>query len=334
MAAEDRGVSHGPAYFLISVSTHENLELCIRYGLAGFLGGENGAWTFCDVAEGDFVSFLYGARAHNLYRVARREALCDAEVLPPWKPLTFRESRKVYAFPFRLHLEPIREFTESLVRAEFAYVAENLLLRGGYRKTHFQADQTTLQSVSEMGSRPKASIVPLDLPEHKSFIPRFTRNAKLAHTPETCRFKEPILQAAIRRYLSCTESLQALLDCLRLDAQAVTIEVLGEKALPQGFVDLLLKRRVPLGSSWKVPIEVKTKRAGRKDLDQLQDYMRELGTDCPAGILVAAGFGRQLARQAANQGVRLLQYSLKCDLSKAPTFEELWRGMSLELMKD
>ena len=330
MAAEDRRVSHGPAYFLISVSTHENLELCIRYGLAGFLSGENGAWTFCEVAEGDFVSFLYGAKAHNLYRVARRDALCGAEKLPPWSPLTFRESGKVYAFPFRLHLELIREFTESLVRAEFAYVAENLLLRGGYRKTHFQADQTTLQSASEMGNRSGATIDPLDLPEHKSFILKFTRNAKLACAPEICRFKEPILQAAIRRHLSSTEKLQGLLDCLNMDARAEALEILGEKALPQGFIDLLLKRRVPLGSSWKVPIEVKTKQAGQKDLNQLLGYMKELGGDCPGGILIGAGFGRQLARQAASQGARLVRYSLKCDLSEAPTFEEICRGLDLE----
>jgi len=322
-----------PSYFLISVSTRENLELCIRHGLAGFLSGENGAWTFCEVAEGDFVSFLYGAKAHNLYRVAGREALCNADKLPPWKPLTFRETGKAYAFPFRLHLEPIREFTESLVRAEFAYVAENLLLRGGYRKTHFQADQTTLQSVSDMGSRPRASIVPLKLPEHSSFILRFTRNAKLACAPETCRFKEPILQAAIRQHLSSVKNLQSLLACLNLDARAETLEVLGEKALPQGFIDLLLKQRAPLGSSWKVPIEVKTKSAGQKDLSQLHAYMKELGDDCPAGMLVAAGFGRQISRQASDLGVKLVQYSLGADLNATPTFEELWRGINLAALR-
>jgi len=330
MAVEALDETRGPAYFLISVSTHENLELCIRHGLAGFLGGENGAWTFCEVADGDFISFLYGARAHNLYRVAGREALCDAEKMPPWKPLTFRETGKAYAFPFRLRLEPIREFAESLVRAEFAYVAENLLLRGGYRKTHFQADQTTLQSVSEMGSRPRASILPLSLPEHRQFTLRFTRNAKLARPPETCRFKEPILQAAIRRHLANTGNLQILVDEVRLNVRAETLEVLGEKALPQGFIDLLVKQRAPLGSSLKVPIEVKAKRASEKDLNQLYGYVKELGDDCPAGILVAAEFGRQLARRAADVGVKLVRFTLKSDLDAAPTFEELWRGLAME----
>lgn len=332
MAADVAGEAQQSSYFLISVSTHQNLELCIRHGLAGFLGGENGAWTYCEVAEGDFISFLYGARAHNLYRVVRREAIRNAERMPPWPPLTFRETGKAYSFPFRLQLEPIREFSESLVRSEFDYVAENLLLRGGYRKTHFQADQTTLQSVSEMGTRPRTPIVPLSLPEHQTFALRFTRNPNLTSAPETCRFKEPILQAAIRRRLSSPASLQGLIDSVKLNARAETLEVLGEKALPQGFVDLLLRQRAPLGSSWKVPIEVKAKRAGEKELSQLNAYMKELGEDCTAGILVAAGFGKQLAPQAAGIRVKLVRYTLRSNLDAAPTFEELWGGLDLECL--
>lgn len=60
--------------------------------------------------------------------------------------------KEVHTFPYRLHLQLLRRFDESLVRQEFRYVAENLLLRGGYAKTHFQADQTTLQNVSQLGN--------------------------------------------------------------------------------------------------------------------------------------------------------------------------------------
>src|SRR5712664_2923071 len=174
MPADIHDAAKNPSYFLISVSTRENLELCIKHGLAGFPGGESGAWTYCEIEQGDLLSFLYGARAHNLYRVTKREAIRDAGTLGPWKPLTFRETGKTYYFPFRLHLQPIRVFNEPLVRAEFAYVAENLLLRGGYSKTHFQADQTTLQSVSEMGTLAKGALVPFHAGEHTTFTPRFT----------------------------------------------------------------------------------------------------------------------------------------------------------------
>ena len=45
-------------YFLISVSNKENLELCIRYAMAGFTNSINGLWTFWDIKEGDMPPFF------------------------------------------------------------------------------------------------------------------------------------------------------------------------------------------------------------------------------------------------------------------------------------
>src|SRR5271168_2238614 len=243
MSMESSQSIRRPSYFLISVSTRENLNLCIEYGLAGFPSGENGAWTYCEIEEGDLVSFLYGARAHNLYRVTKREALRNAELLPPWKLLTFQETGKTYSFPFRLQLQPVRAFSEALVRAEFAYVAENLLLRGGYSKTHFQADQTTLQSASQMGTPEEQRPKTLAIDELNTFVPRFTRNKELLNTPEVTRFKETILQSAIRNHLKSETNLQLFLNQLEFSQiAAADIEVLGEKAIPNGHIDILLKR--------------------------------------------------------------------------------------------
>jgi hypothetical protein len=334
MPPEIPGATDKPSYFLISVSTRENLELCVKHGLAGFPSGESGAWTFCEIQDGDFVSFLYGARAHNLYVVAKREAIVDAEHVPPWKPLTFKESGKTYSFPFRLQLQPIRTFIEPIVRTEFFYVAENLLLRGGYRKTHFQADQTTLQRVSEMGTRADGSVVALPLPEYATFTLRFTRNTELIKTPETFRFRETILQSAIRRHLMSEDNLQMLLSRLNFaEAQASALEILGEKALTQGHIDLLLKQRVPIGTALKLPIEVKTKRAQPEDLAQLRGYMDELLGECPIGVLVAADFNKKVVLEAKGLGIGLVRYALKSDLKKAPTFEEIWQGLSLETLE-
>lgn len=331
MLIEGQNETRHPSYFLISVSNRENLDLCIKYGLAGFLSGENGAWTFCEIQAGDFVSFLYGARVFNLYRVANREAISNAENIGPWEPLKLRETSKPYSFPFRLHLEPARRFSESLIRPEFAYVGENLLLRGGYRKTHFQADQTTLQSVSEMGSRASGAATPLHLPDYTTFALRFTRNRELLNTPEICRFTEPILQTAIRRYLTDVGNLRVFLERLDLGTDlANALEILGEKALPQGHIDLLIKQRVPLGTTLKIPIEVKTKKTQPKDLAQLRAYMDELRGDCPTGILIAADFGKGAVREAANFGFKLVRYTLSSDFKKAATFEEIANGLTLE----
>jgi hypothetical protein len=334
MSAEAAVRSHKPSYFLVSVSTRENLELCILHGMAGFPSGENGAWTFCEIAEGDFISFLYGARAHNLYEVLKREALSDAFSLPPWKPLTFRETGRTYSFPYRLLLRPVRSFTELLVRTEFAYVAENLLLRGGYSKTHFQADQTTLQSVSEMGTLASRPVQPLALPEHSTFTPRFTRTKSLVKSPEVIRFRETILQSAIRRNLMVRDNLQTFLHQVGLkDIIADDLEILGEKALPEGHIDLLMKRRVPLGSALKIPIEVKTNRAQSKDLGQLQGYMKELQGECPLGVLIASDFGRSAIEEATKAGMKLIKYSMAADLKQTPTFQEISSGLTLTSME-
>ena len=333
MPGDARNRSHKPSYFLVSVSTRKNLELCILHGLAGFPSGENGAWTFSEIAEGDFISFLYGARAHNLYAVSKREALCDALLLPPWEPLTFRETGRTYSFPYRLLLRPVRAFSELLVRAEFAYVAENLLLRGGYSKTHFQADQTTLQSVSEMGTVADGAVEPLAMPEYTTFTPRFTRTKSLVKSPEVIRFRETILQSAIRRNLMLEGNLQRLLNQLGLkDTGADELEILGEKALPEGHIDLLMKRRVPLGSALKIPIEVKTNRAQSRDLAQLRGYMKELHGECPLGVLIASDFAGSAVDEATKAGMKLVKYTLTVDLKQTPTFEEISDRVSLAPM--
>lgn len=283
-----------PSYFLVSVSNRRNLDLCMRHALAGFTNSITGVWTFCEVREGDFISFLYGARAHNLYGVVRREAIKDAQSLPPWPPVTFRESGRTYYFPFRLYLNHVREFNEPLVRSEFAYVAENLLLRAGYRKTHFQADQTTLQNASQMGSLwhdTRSGITPLDMPGYTTYAPLFTRQRSEKSVPLVFSFQEVILQAALRQRLSASSRLMNFLRMIGVDSlDPNALEVLSEKAVSQGHVDLLIKESVPIGMAKKVVVEVKLGRAEIADLVQLSEYMGEFGGECISGALIAEGF--------------------------------------------
>ena len=238
-------------------------------------------------------------------------------------------NKKVY-FPFRLHLRPVRVFDEPLVRPEFAYVAENLLRRGGYSKTHFQADQTTLQSVSGMGTVAEKASSILELPEHTAFTVRFSRTKSLTNSPEVLRFTEMILQSAIRRHLTSQDNLQTLLTQIGLsEVHASTLEILGEKALAEGHIDLLLKERIPLGSALKIPIEVKTKGATAKDVRQLRGYMAELHGECPAAMLVAEDFGKKAITEASDNRIRLVRYELKTDLKGKPAFEEIYKSLSL-----
>jgi hypothetical protein len=317
---------------LISVSNKENLELCKRYALAGFSDSINGVWTFCEIKEGDFVSFLYAARAHNLYRVEKKVAFQNARTLPPWKPITFKISRKTYYFPFRLYLSQLRKFEEPLIRAEFSYVAENLLLRGGYRKTHFQADQTTLQNISQMGEKFLESSEHLEV-SSSTFIPQFSISKSLVNTPYIFPFREIILQSAIRHYLCKKDKLQKLLDDVSIDEiKAENLEVLGEKALPVGHVDIFVKEAVPIGESKNIIVEIKAGRAMAKEFEQLQAYLEEFGPECLKAVLVAKEFGKKAVSTFGDKIVPL-KYTVSCDLSVPRNFQELVEGVALEKVK-
>lgn len=323
------------AYFLISVSNKENLDLCIQYALAGFTNSINGVWTFYELNEGDYISFLYGAKIYNLYRIKKKIV---SNEIDPWKPVTFSMSRRTYYFPFRIQLEPIREFIEPIVRPEFAYVAENLLLRGGYRKTHFQADQTTLQLVSQMGQPYKAEIQEFRQ-MYNSFDVSFAFKREHEKIPEIFYFQELILQYLIRHYLSVPNNLNRIFHDIGLDNLSATdFEVLGEKALPEGHIDILIKEKYPCGSCKKIVVEVKKAKIREKDIDQVLRYMEELGDECIKGILIGEGSSRkkQLAKLleiTKDNNIEIYIYELDKDKQKY-TFDELFSNLSLVKAKD
>ncbi|MFQ5860491.1 MAG: hypothetical protein ACE5IG_02955 [Dehalococcoidia bacterium] len=298
------------AYFLIAVSTKTNLDLCLKYALAGVTNSRNGLWAYVDIEEGDYVSFLYGAKAFNLYQVVEKKAIRNAQTAPPWPSIFLGAYGKTYYFPFRLQLKPVRSFEESLVRAEFAYVAENLLLRGGYWRTHFQADQTTLQAVSQMGTLTSAKPSSLAVTGYPTFEPQITWDKTLSRPPEVFLFIEQVLQSLLRKWLMRPENLATILESMDLrDLDARQFETLGEKAFPEGHADLLVKETVPIGTAKKIVIEVKQGRAQPKDLDQLTGYMKELGAECLGSLFVARDFSAKTLREAKGKSVLPMQYS-------------------------
>lgn len=311
-------------YFLISVSNKNNLDLCIRYAMAGFTNSVNGAWTFVEIQKGDYISFLYGAKAYNLYQVRDKIAFKNAEKLPPWPSVTFRMSGNTYYFPFRLFLKPIRKFVEPLVRAEFAYVAENLLLRGGYRKTHFQADQTTLQAVSQMGELYTEQVKKFNYKDYKTFNLTFTKRVQLKNVPETFRFSELILQSVIRQYLSIESNMKDFLGPIKIVLSTSGFEVLGEKAFPEGHIDILIKESVPIGKSRKMILEVKTGAAHQKDIEQIRGYVEEIGGECIKGVLIASTFSNKVISYAREKEIALFTYDLdNINFNKKVDFDQI-----------
>jgi len=319
-----------PNYFLISVSNRKNLELCMKYGMAGFTNSINGLWTYLDIEEGDYISFLYGARVKNLYKVIKKVAYKNAENLPPWPPVTFRMSGNTYYFPFRLYLKQERILDEPMIRPEFAYVAENLLLRGGYRKTHFQADIVTFYNVSNMGEPFNGEHEMLTI-DAESFIPKIFFKRNKQKIPEKFYFHELILQALVRKKLNFI--LDKIINYFDWNCDIKEFEILGEKALPEGFVDIFLKLKHPIGSNNYILVEIKTGKASKKEFEQLKHYLSEFKGEIVGGILVAKNFPKNKILSKDEKIIRVKYSFNSLDTEEEYSYEELLKMLTLEIVK-
>jgi len=282
-----------------------------------------------DVEVGDYVSFLYGAHILNLYEVADKIAYRNAKNLPPWPPIHFRESGREYYFPFRLKLRRIRSLNESLIRPEFNYVAQNLLLRGGYRKSHFQSDSVSLSVVSQMGTfspeDPKVGDFGGDM-----FQPKITFvNAKVRE-PEVYLFKENILQTLVKKKLH--EIIGDILDRLGSHDDPREYEFLSERALMEGHVDIFAKLRNPIGRIGAIPVEVKKGRVSRGHVRQIEKYLEELEEDAIGGVLVGKDFPDTLR---SHRKIIFISYSFAgLDPAEDPyDYDDLLESLHLEILR-
>ncbi|MDK2853107.1 MAG: hypothetical protein PWP49_55 [Thermococcaceae archaeon] len=220
-----------------------------------------------------------------------------------------------------------------MVRQEFAYVAENLLLRGGYRKTHFQADEVTLYWVSQMGEKVDDHIGDFEYySPNDVFTPKITFDNRLQDIPEIFSFKELILQSLIRKFLEKnTDIFHEISQKMSINGMPHDFEILGEKALPAGHVDIFVKEKHPKGTSKKIVIEVKRNSAKTKDFNQLEQYMEELGKECVGGILIAKSFPKRLS---IPQNVLCLTYTFE-NVKKSDfyTYSELLARLQLRFLE-
>jgi hypothetical protein len=182
-----------------------------------------------------------------------------------------------------------------------------------------------------MGSLYDRTVRPFPTTNHPTFIPRFTWDKAYASPPEVWRFQELILQAIVRQRLA-DGNLQNLLEDLGLkNLEAKDFEVLGEKAFPEGHVDILIKEATPAGLARKLIVEVKTGRSDAGDVTQLSNYMKEIGDECIGGALIACSFPTNVLHKARSEGIGTFVYSFRLDLRHPPlyTFEELKAGLQL-----
>ena len=107
-------------------------------------------------------------------------------------------------------------------------------------------------------------------------------------------------------------------------------EILGEKALPEGFVDIFIKLKHPQTSN--ILVEVKKEKASTKDFQQLQSYMSEFGNECKGGILIAKDFPRRINILVNIMAMKYLFENI--DHESECAFEELFNMLNLEVMQN
>ncbi|MCX7661758.1 MAG: endonuclease NucS, partial [Candidatus Omnitrophica bacterium] len=157
---------------------------------------------------------------------------------------------------------------------------------------------------SQMGEISDGSTSQLSFKKYRIFIPKFTWDREEEKIPEIFKFQEIILQSLIRRYLSNINNLRGFFEKIGLnDQNADKFEVLGEKALPEGHIDLLIKEAQPIGLSRKVIVEVKRGNATSEHIKQLRSYINEIGKECLKGVLIAKHFSKNTLKEAKDNGI-------------------------------
>lgn len=311
------------SYFIVSVSNKTNLELCLRHALAGFPNSYNGLWAYFDIEEGDYLSFLYGARLYNLYQVKRKEAIENAGKIGPW-PISPKGGRY---FPYRLNLSPILKIDNLLIiKDDFEYMAENLFSRGGYNKTHFQADNRTFQAISNNGVIYDSTIEKLELNKYETFIPKITFLKDKDNLPQKAHFREIYLQTIIRQYLSIKNNLNSFLNDYSKNIDE--LEVLSEKGFPEGHVDIFIKNSNSYDTNDKFIIEVKTHKAQTKDIEQLYKYIQEIPNS--RGFLIAEDIPRNVYEEAVKNRIKCYIYNFEdIDTDSSYSLETLKQKFNL-----
>ncbi|HEC76960.1 MAG TPA: DUF91 domain-containing protein [Thermoplasmatales archaeon] len=163
------------------------------------------------------------------------------------------------------------------------------------------------------------------------FIPKIVFRRNKQKIPEKFYFHELILQASVRRKL--IDILDEIINNFNLDCNVNDFEILGEKALPEGFVDVFLKLKHPIGSNNYILVEVKTGKASKKDFEQLKHYLSEFKGENVGGILVARDFPKRkmLGEDKRIIPVKYLFNSL--NIEEEYLYEELLKMLTLEVAK-
>ena len=145
------------------------------------------------------------------------------------------------------------------------------------------------------------------------------------------QFNEFVLQALAKKHLRDRSNIEGFLSAIGLTEMAsYSLEVLGETALPEGQVDVVVKLTDAAEDSELVAIEVKKERASKKDVEQLRQYMDTIETRGRGGALVARAFAAAAIRHGREASLNMFTYDFNSiNPEEEHTFEDLLRAFVL-----
>lgn len=245
-------------YFIVTLSSEENLNKCINNNIAGFPETDNGMWAYLDINNGDYISFFYNGRIFNLYKVAKKfipnafhnkkgigSSKYDPVPLSPngnqWKAIHTRKNKNIY-FPYRLSLDPINKLkfaTSVIFKNGLERLGINLIPRAGLKKSHFQLSIKDIKKI--FGKKISVNAI------SKSFnLNDFVEIAQRIRIPNNIPIstisdlttKEIFLQALIKRILEASIKQYAnnVLNINNID----DLEFFSEQAVYGGEADIVI----------------------------------------------------------------------------------------------
>lgn len=169
----------------------------------------------------------------------------------------------------------------------------------------------------------------------ETFEPRIgLANMQRPAIPEVLKFMENLLHAMLKRSLASPPRLAEVLQrMIRPEVLSRHLEVLGERALEQGIVDVLVKEATGIGQTRQVVLKVKTGNASVADVSQVRTYVDGLAQDCWGGILIAKGASKRVLAVAQGTSIRVCAFSFEGVTPQHETFGQLTDKVRLDRLQ-
>ena len=240
-------------YFIVILSSEENLQKCINNNIAGFPKTDNGRWAYLDINKGDYISFYYNGRIFNLYQVNKKfipdefkkKEMGNEEYDPValsdnkkerWRAIITKKGNIYFPYRLSLSLEAKTEFNTSLIfKNGFERFGINLVPRVSLKKSHFQLSVNDIEKIFNRNVSPNQyEFTWMDFKE----VTEIRSDSKSIVSIADITTKEIFLQSLLKRILE--SSVDKYSKIFHLNSGEGYIEFFSEQTVYGGEADIVI----------------------------------------------------------------------------------------------